>query len=910
MELSDAELDRLFAQTTIIGTSLAGQVAVQAAITHPNANLTLQSESDVLIQADISAPTSLTLRAGDTVTQNAGTTITTGTLSTFVDTPDLDAPGGQTAFAGTVSVTSSTITGNADADTLGGTNAGDRFDGGLGADLMTGLGGNDAYVVDDAGDQAVEAAAGGIDIVRSSVSFTLGANVESLDLVGSDAINGTGNDQANTLTGNSSNNILNGGLGADFMRGGLGNDTYIVDDAGDVVSELAGQGTDRVLSAISYTLGAAVETLILTGTAAIDGTGNLFANILFGNSGANILDGGAGADTMNGGLGNDTYIVDNAGDVVFENSAAGGTDEVQSSGSVTLGSNIENLILTGPNAINGTGNNLANNLTGNGAANILDGSFGADTMTGGLGNDTYVIDNVGDVAIEAAGEGTDTVQTSLNHALGVNFERLVLTGTGNIEGTGNALANILTGNSGANALDGGGGGDIMAGGLGNDSYFVDSGLDQVIELAGGGIDTVNASLTHDLEDEVENMILTGTAAINGLGNALANNLTGNSGANILNGGAGADTMSGGLGDDTYVVDNVGDTVSDLAGQGSDAVLSSVSFTLGAATENLTLTGAGAIDGTGNLFANVLNGNSNANTLDGGGGADAMNGGGGDDTYVVDNGGDTVSESSAAGGTDEVQSSVTFTLGANVENLTLTGANPINGTGNALANILTGNGVANVLNGLAGDDQLSGNGGHDSLHGGLGNDSLAGGAGNDGFHFENALVPANVDAITDFTALGDTIFLDDAVFTSARPRRAGRGRVRRRQHRIGCRRSHPLRRNDRRDLLRCRRQRRRLERDPVRHRQPGNGDDPPRLLRDLESVLIWLNHFRHPGEGRDPEPGRSPLLGLGPGLRRGDDSLQAQRLESRGGAAVTARSISSPRKPMASAWATPGRIATS
>ena len=279
---------------------------------------------------------------------------------------------------------------------------------------------------------------------------------------------------------------------------------------------------------------------------------------------------------------------------------------------------------------------------------------------------------------------------------------------------------------------------------------------------------VNASLTHDLEDEVENMILTGTAAINGLGNALANNLTGNSGANILNGGAGADTMSGGLGDDTYVVDNVGDTVSDLAGQGTDAVMSSVSFTLGAATENLTLTGTGTIDGTGNLLANVLNGNANANTLDGGGGADAMNGGSGDDTYVVDNGGDTVTEGSAAGGTDEVQSSVTFTLGANVENLTLTGANPINGTGNALANILAGNGVANVLNGHAGDDQLSGNGGHDALHGGLGNDTLDGGAGNDGFYFENALVPANVDAILDFSALGDTIFLDDAVFTSLAP----------------------------------------------------------------------------------------------------------------------------------------------
>ena len=335
MKLSDAELDRLFADNVIIGSASIGHLIVNAApISHPNANLTLEAGFSVQVLQSLSSIGSLTLRAADQVLQTTGT-ISTGALIVVVDTPDLDDPGGTSSFAGTVTVISSTITGNADPDALGGTSAGDRFDGGGGADTMTGFAGNDAYVVDNAGDQAVEDAAAGIDIVRSSVSFTLGANVESLDLTGLDAINGTGNDQANTLTGNSSNNILNGGLGADFMRGGLGNDSYIVNEAGDVVSELAGQGTDRVLSAISYTLGAAVETLILTGAAAINGTGNQFANTLSGNSGANILDGGAGADTMNGGLGNDTYIVDNAGDVVFENSAAGGTDEVQSSGSAS-----------------------------------------------------------------------------------------------------------------------------------------------------------------------------------------------------------------------------------------------------------------------------------------------------------------------------------------------------------------------------------------------------------------------------------------------------------------------------------------------------------------------------------------------------------------------------------------------
>jgi len=195
------------------------------------------------------------------------------------------------------------------------------------------------------------------------------------------------------------------------------------------------------------------------------------------------------------------------------------------------------------------------------------------------------------------------------------------------------------------------------------------------------------------------------------------------------------------------------------------VLSSVTYTLGGATENLNLTGTDAINATGNIFANALNGNTNANVLNGGGGADTMNAGLGNDTYIVDNAGDVVFETSILGGTDEVQSSVNFTLSTNIENLTLTGASAVNGTGNALANILTGNGQANVLNGQANDDTLNGAGGADSLHGGLGNDSLEGGAGNDGFYFENALIASNVDSVLDFTAVNDTFFLDDAVFTA-------------------------------------------------------------------------------------------------------------------------------------------------
>ncbi|WP_285719158.1 M10 family metallopeptidase, partial [Pelosinus sp. IPA-1] len=156
------------------------------------------------------------------------------------------------------------------------------------------------------------------------------------------AIGGTGND---TLIGNQADNILNGGAGADYMAGGLGNDTYVVDNVGDVVVENPGEGIDTVYSNLATSiLGANVENLILYGTGNINGNGNELNNVITGNSGNNILDGGSGADTMIGGMGNDTYVVDNVSDVVVEN-AGEGIDTVLSSIAYTLGANVENLTL-------------------------------------------------------------------------------------------------------------------------------------------------------------------------------------------------------------------------------------------------------------------------------------------------------------------------------------------------------------------------------------------------------------------------------------------------------------------------------------------------------------------------------------------------------------------------------------
>ena len=631
----------------------------------------------------------------------------------------------------------------------------DVLDGGAGADTLIGGLGDDTYIVDVAGDVVTELANEGTDTVKASLSYAIGSNVENLILTGTAAINATGNGLNNVLTGNSAANLLDGGAGSDTMIGGLGDDIYVVDAAGDIVTELANEGTDRVQASVSYSLSANVENLVLTGTAAINGNGNSLNNTITGNSAANSLDGGAGADMMIGGLGDDIYFVDNAGDVIAE-LANEGTDRVNSSISHSLGANLENLTLTGTAAINGTGNSVNNIMVGNSAANRLDGGLGADTMSGGLGDDVYIVDNVGDVVTELTNEGTDRVEASVSYTLSANVENLTLTGTAAINGTGNGANNILIGNSAANILNGGagndvldgaGGADTLIGGLGDDTYIVDVAGDVVTELANEGTDTVKTSLSYALGANLENLILTGTAAINGTGNGLNNVLTGNSAANLLDGGAGSDTMIGGLGDDTYVVDAAGDIVTELANEGIDTVQSSISYILGANVENLvltgaTVTGAAAINGTGNSLNNTLTGNSAANSLDGGAGADTMIGGLGDDIYFVDNAGDVVREV-ANEGVDTVNSSVTYSLAANVENLTLTGTGAINGTGNDLSNIILGNAGANILSGGAGNDFLTGGGGKDSLTGGTGADRFI-------FTATSDSTSAAVDRITDFS----------------------------------------------------------------------------------------------------------------------------------------------------------------
>lgn len=656
----------------------------------------------------------------------------------------------------------------------------------------------------------------------SSITFKAGYGRDHvIGSSGPDSIDGGGGDDRiegaggnDVLIDDGGNDVLDGGAGADDMSGGYGDDSYYVDHASDVATELSFHGDDTVFSTISYALNPYFERLTLIGNAAINGSGNGEQNTITGNGAANQLygfggndtlngaagddrlDGGTGNDMLYGGTGADTYFVDSAGDVTSDEGID--VDLVRSTATHTLGASIENLTLEGGAAINGTGNELDNVIIGNSAANILDGAEGNDVLEGRGGNDHYVVRETADEVLEVAGGGTDIVESHVSYTLGANLENLTLGGTNSINATGNAVANVIVGNAGSNLIDGGAGADTMAGGFGNDTYFVDVSGDLVSELADQGTDQVFSLVAFTLGTGLENLTLVGTRAISGFGNDLGNLLEGNSAANVLtglagddrlkgnegndtlDGGAGLDRLYGGLGNDTYYVNDATDYAYENASEGLDQVYSSISHVLRANLETLWLTGTAALNGHGNDIGNSIYGNAANNklfglvgddrlfggdgndVLDGGAGLDRLYGGLGDDTYYVRDTTD-YSYENVGEGTDRVYASVTHTLRANIEYLYLTGTAAIGGTGNDLGNLLSGNSAGNSLKGLAGDDRLFGEAGNDVLEGGSGRDQLTGGSGADRFIFrdgDSGGSASTADIILDFSqADGDRIRLD-------------------------------------------------------------------------------------------------------------------------------------------------------
>ena len=379
---------------------------------------------------------------------------------------------------------------------------------------------------------------------------------------------------------------------------------------------------------------------------------------------------------LNGGAGDDTYVLSKADQVV--ELASGGSDTIRAGFSYRLGANVENLVLLGGGNRAGRGNLLDNTITGNSGDNLLDGFGGIDTMSYANANAAVTV-SLALAGAQVTGFGSDTV---------LNFENL----------TGSKFNDLLTGTAGANLLDGGLGNDTLTGGDGSDTYICDSSGDIVVEAgtAVGDVDTVMSGVNWTLSSTLENLTLTGSAALNGNGNTKDNLLRGNQAVNVMNSVGGNDQIFGNGGNDQL-----------LGGFGND-------------------------------------------TLNGGSGNDTMSGGDGSDLFLCDSSADIVVETAGlAGDIDTVQTSVSWTLGALLENLTLTGTAALIGNGNSKDNLLTGNQGANGLGGAGGNDVLSGLGGNDTLTGDSGDDTMTGGAGADQFRFNSTI---GADLVSDF-ALG-------------------------------------------------------------------------------------------------------------------------------------------------------------
>ncbi|WP_326937897.1 calcium-binding protein [Frateuria sp. Soil773] len=737
------------------------------------------------------------------------------------------------------------LQGNDGDDTLVGGAGNDLLDGGRGIDRSIGGTGDDTYAVDAEGDVIVELAGEGFDVVNASSSYTLSENIEKLVLVeGSGAWQGTGNGGDNTLLGNTASNRLDGGAGADMLVGGLGDDTYVVDDVGDQVVEAAGEGEDTVESSIDYVLGATLENLTLLGSANLNGTGNDQDNVLVGNAGNNRLEGGQGADSLYGGLGDDYFIEESSDDWVYENAGEGlDTVERRYETNLVLKDNVENLILA-DGVKTGNGNDLGNLITGNAGDNTLggwdgddtlqgldgndalfggngsdtlfggagddylDGGTGVDRLEGGAGSDNYIVDDGSDVVVEAANAGTDQVQASASYVLSANVENLFLTGSADIDGTGNGLDNYIAGNGGANRIDGGGGNDTLVagggddtlvGGTGDDKYVFDasSGSD-VIDNADGGFDGVfftggitreRLSFGRDGDDllifvdaattpavRVANHFLGGNAAIDYVqpdgGNYLttaqinqivAGGSTGGQYDQVIEGTAAGEQLAGSAGKD-LIKGLAGDD--QLFGLGGDDTLQ------GGDGDDYLAGGGGSGTGSG---ADRLEGGAGNDTLSGEDGNDTLIGGTGDDSYVYGGGQDTIDNT--GGGYDGVffndgitASRLAFSRDGDDLLITVDGdagstvrvtkhflggdyaidyVQPASGSmlDTAAINALAGGSsggdpdpgntgndgdYTNVVEGTAAGEQLLGTSGRDLIHGLGGNDTIFGFGGDDKF----------------------------------------------------------------------------------------------------------------------------------------------------------------------------------
>jgi Ca2+-binding RTX toxin-like protein len=457
-----------------------------------------------------------------------------------------------------------TLNGGAGGDTLDGGAGNDTLNGGADFDYVTYLTSPSAVIVDLGNSLAQNTGGGGVDrllgdegLIGSTFNDILLGNADGNVLqgdTGNDTI--SGRDGGDIVQGGLGNDSLHGDAGGDIVQGGDGDDSVYGDDGDDIVQGDA--GNDNLFGGAGNDIAQGFDgddnvfgddgADIVTGDAGNDnvlgGAGN---DIVEGGDGSDVLQGGAGDDQLEGDAGNDFLDGGDGLDTAYYGGAAGAVvvslaivDQFQTTGGDGFDSltSMENL----------TGSQFDDTLTGNSGANVLMGNNGNDTLDGAGGNDTASYASAASAvtvgliagAQDTGGAGIDTL-ISIENLIGSNSADTL---------TGNSGANRLEGGYGNDALNGGSGNDTMVGGFGDDTFTVKDAGDVVIEGVGEGTDTVRSTITHTLSDNVENLVLTGSSNVNGIGNDLDNAVTGNTGANVLKGLDGADTLIGGAGNDS------------------------------------------------------------------------------------------------------------------------------------------------------------------------------------------------------------------------------------------------------------------------------------------------------------------------------------------------------------------------
>lgn len=629
---------------------------------------------------------------------------------------------------------------------------------------------------------------------------------------------GRGND---TLYGGDGNDTLIGGEGDDSLEGGAGNDTYIYDgdgkdavldekwaivrqqvwkqdniysdwyetwvessktlvDAGDdivvfgknvspediaitkngndLVFALKGSNNTLTIKNWYTSKEQRVEKfqfengLVLTSEQILnmktDSSGNDNIN---GTQNSDFIFSSSGNDVINAGKGND-IIVNQNGDTVYYYNAGDGQDiiyDYNGNDRIKLGFNRDRI-----------------SYKRNGGDLILKFKDSTDTITI---KDWFTHEANRIEAIEFLNGDVRTaadILAKFKSQSGTNGNNVLIGTDGNDTVHAYAGDDYISTGAGDDVIYGGLGNDIMVGGTGNDKYYVETSDDRVIEYENEGDDTIIASSSYELPDNVENLYLYADAgAINGRGNDLNNKIVGNDYDNIIDGKGGTNKLYGGKGDDTYIINasNANDTIYEYSAGGVDTVKSSVTYRItNKYVENLILTGNDNIDGRGNNQANYIEGNSASNVLRGAGGNDTLYGGGGvdslyggadDDTYIVDNNTTLVKEL-ADEGIDTVLASVDYTLTNHVENLTLTGTENLSGTGNTMDNIIIGN---------SGDNIIEGKKGNDTLQGGEGSDTYVF---NRGDGEDTIIESGSTYKFTDAISFGTGINVEDVKFTKS------------------------------------------------------------------------------------------------------------------------------------------------